>query len=230
MKTLILVAHPRIEDSYSQQFLKHGALAEAATWHVLDDHQPYDIDHEQALLWAHDRIIFQFPLYWYSAPASLKAWQDAVLTRQFAYPSLGGALVGKDLGLAISLGLPEKNYAVGRLEQFSLDQLTAPFQAVANKVGMRFLPTFIIDRFGSQTAPQKQHLLTRYRRLISQPTLGHLANDVDWTVSRLQVLQSQLPADQAQRLGFVIEALETGQQDLSDLTTTLAMIRDAEDQ
>ena len=66
--------------------------------------------------------------------------------------------------------------------------------------------------------------------MISQPTLGHLANDVDWTVSRLQVLQSQLPADQAQRLGFVIEALETGQQDLSDLTTTLAMIRDAEDQ
>ncbi|WP_369404146.1 NAD(P)H-dependent oxidoreductase [Secundilactobacillus oryzae] len=34
--------------------------------------QPIDVEIEQRLLAENDRIIFQFPLYWYSSPASLK--------------------------------------------------------------------------------------------------------------------------------------------------------------
>ena len=35
-----------------------------------------DVDREQARLLAHDVIVFQNPLFWYSTPAILKEWQD----------------------------------------------------------------------------------------------------------------------------------------------------------
>jgi putative NADPH-quinone reductase len=38
-----------------------------------------DVKREQELLSLHDRMILQFPLYWYSTPALLKQWFDVVL-------------------------------------------------------------------------------------------------------------------------------------------------------
>jgi len=45
----------------------------------------------------HDRIVLQFPMYWYSMPPLLKKWLDDVLTYNFAYGSKGDKLKGKDL-------------------------------------------------------------------------------------------------------------------------------------
>ena len=35
---------------------------------------------EQAVLMAHDRIVFQHPFYWYSTPPLMKQWLDELLT------------------------------------------------------------------------------------------------------------------------------------------------------
>lgn len=37
-----------------------------------------DVEREMALLAAADRIVFQFPVYWYAVPTVLKAWFDQV--------------------------------------------------------------------------------------------------------------------------------------------------------
>ncbi|BCG61610.1 hypothetical protein PUR_50350 [Paenibacillus sp. URB8-2] len=63
-----------------------------------------NVEREQQLLLEHDRIVFQFPLYWYSSPSLLKEWQDVVLTYGWAYGSQGMKLHGKEFGLAISTG------------------------------------------------------------------------------------------------------------------------------
>lgn len=126
MKTLIIVSHPEIDNSYTQQFLKRGTELENVTWHELAVNQPIDVEIEQRLLAENDRIIFQFPLYWYSSPASLKNWQDEVLSSHLD-------LSDKHLGLVISTGLPAEAYQPGGEVGFSLAELTKPFQALAKK-------------------------------------------------------------------------------------------------
>ncbi|RXL71629.1 flavodoxin family protein, partial [Citrobacter sp. AAK_AS5] len=44
-----------------------------------------DVAAEQALVRAHDRIVFQFPLFWFSMPPLLKVWFDQVLGYGFVY-------------------------------------------------------------------------------------------------------------------------------------------------
>ncbi|MBF2930826.1 flavodoxin family protein, partial [Pseudomonas aeruginosa] len=65
-----------------------------------------DGEREAARLLAADRIVLQFPIQWYSTPALLKAWQDAVLTRIFyvAYETEGRLLEGTPLMVAATAG------------------------------------------------------------------------------------------------------------------------------
>ena len=70
MQTLVIVSHPEIEASNSQQFLKEAvANQEGVSYHHLESVYPdgqIDIKAEQNLLKDFDRIIFQFPFYWLS--------------------------------------------------------------------------------------------------------------------------------------------------------------------
>ncbi|WP_271895992.1 NAD(P)H-dependent oxidoreductase [Candidatus Phyllobacterium onerii] len=84
-------------------------MPQAKLAHVHEIGQSYptgtiDVDNEQRLIEAHDRIILQFPIYWYSVPAVLKNWIDRVLSHGWAYGRDGDAFVGKELGLAYSTG------------------------------------------------------------------------------------------------------------------------------
>ncbi|MDM5201281.1 NAD(P)H-dependent oxidoreductase [Fictibacillus enclensis] len=146
MKTLVIAVHPNMEGSLvNKTWMNRLHDEEDVTVHDLYAAYPdgtIDVEREQKLLLAHDRIVFQFPLYWYSSPALLKEWQDVVLTYGWAYGSEGTKLHGKELMLAISTGGPEDAYQAGGYNQFSLNELLKPFQATANLTGMRYLPVF----------------------------------------------------------------------------------------
>ncbi|MCM3693614.1 NAD(P)H-dependent oxidoreductase [Neobacillus niacini] len=146
MKTLVIVAHPNLEQSkVNRTWMNRLQQEDNVTVHNLYAHYPtYEIDvkKEQQLLLEHDRIVFQFPFYWYSSPALLKQWQDLVLTYGWAYGSEGTKLRGKEFMLVISTGGPKEAYQAGGFNHFSISELTKPFQATANLTGMRFLPTF----------------------------------------------------------------------------------------
>ncbi|MED1470079.1 NAD(P)H-dependent oxidoreductase [Bacillus salipaludis] len=146
MKTLVIVAHPNLEQSkVNRTWMNRLQQKENVTVHNLYAHYPtfeIDVEKEQQLLLEHDRIVFQFPFYWYSSPALLKQWQDLVLTYGWAYGSEGTNLRGKGFMLVISTGGPEEAYQAGGYNHFSISELTKPFQATANLTGMRFLPTF----------------------------------------------------------------------------------------
>lgn len=72
MKTLVIFSHPNIQKSSSQKFLKASfPTSDSFTYHHLETAYPrgeIDVEREQQLLLAHDRILFQFPFYWYAAP------------------------------------------------------------------------------------------------------------------------------------------------------------------
>ena len=48
-----------------------------------------DVKTEQKILEVSDRIVLQFPIYWYQTPALMKQWFDVVFEYGWAYGSTG---------------------------------------------------------------------------------------------------------------------------------------------
>ncbi|MGM9905783.1 NAD(P)H-dependent oxidoreductase, partial [Lactobacillus sp.] len=113
MKTTIFLFHPDLTASKVNRAL--AAAASEAGFEVRDLYRLYpdweiDVQAEQAAMEASDRIVLQFPMYWYSCPPLLKKWEDLVLEYGWAYGSTGTKLHGKELLLAVSPGAPADNY------------------------------------------------------------------------------------------------------------------------
>ncbi|MED1203033.1 NAD(P)H-dependent oxidoreductase [Heyndrickxia acidicola] len=175
MKTLVIAAHPNLgESKVNKAWMQRLQEEEDVTVHDLYAHYPnfkIDVEKEQQLLLEHDRIIFQFPFYWYSSPALLKEWQDAVLTYGFAYGSEGNKLHGKELMLAISTGGPAEVYQAGGYNHYSISELTRPFQATANLCGMHFLPSFLLQGMMTLTEEKLQESKEALVAYITNPNL-----------------------------------------------------------
>ncbi len=188
MRTLVIVSHPDIQGSGSQQFLKESLPTTSdVTFHHLEACYPdgvIDIRAEQTLLREHDRIIFQFPFYWYSSPAMLKQWQDEVLTESFAFGS-HKALAGKSFGLVVVIGNRESEYQAGGREGYSFSSLTLPFQAMANKVSMQFLKPLGIFQFQYMDEVAKQQLLIRYQQYLVLADIDSLKEREEWLMQAL---------------------------------------------
>ncbi|MCC5802847.1 NAD(P)H-dependent oxidoreductase [Rossellomorea vietnamensis] len=146
MKTLVLVGHPAIEESrMNKAWADRLEKEENITVHHLYKEYPdmkIDVEREQHLLLGHDRIVFQFPFYWYSTPAILKEWQDQVLQYGWAYGSEGTKLHGKEFLVVTSTGGPAGAYQSGGYNHYSMSELLKPLQAMANLTGMTFLPAY----------------------------------------------------------------------------------------
>lgn len=128
------------------------------------------IPREQDLLLAHDIIILQHPMYWYSGPALLKQWLDLVLEHGWAYGMKGTALRGKWLMSAISTGGPEAAYTLEGHHQHTLKQFMLPYEQTAKLCNMHYLPPAAItgahkldDTAIQQKALQYRALLERLR-------------------------------------------------------------------
>lgn len=148
LKTLVIVAHPALHtSSRANQKLAQTAARHATTVHDL--YAAYsgttlNAAHEQQLLLEHDRIILQFPIWWYSCPSLLKQWLDDVLTYGWAYGEGGNKLHGKEWGLAVTAGGSNETYSPQGYNLYSLEQLLRPFEVTASIIGVRFLPIFIV--------------------------------------------------------------------------------------
>lgn len=71
MKTLVLVFHPHLEKSQVNRKLMDIAN-ETGDVTVIDEYAEYpdfhiNVEREQKLIESHDRIVLQFPFYWYSS-------------------------------------------------------------------------------------------------------------------------------------------------------------------
>ena len=147
MKTLVLVFHPDMSASRVNRPLaaKAETLGDDVTVRYMYDIYPdqkVDVAAEQAALEAADRVVLQFPMYWYSTPALLKQWEDDVLLYGWAYGSTGKALAGKELLVAVSTGGPGDDYSHDGSYGYTLTELLRPLQATANMVQMTYLEPF----------------------------------------------------------------------------------------
>ena len=153
-RILVLLAHPSLDRSEVNRPMAE-AIEELDGVTLIDLYAEYpdfqiDIDREQARLVAHDVVVFQHPLYWYSTPAILKEWQDLVLEHGFAYGTEGTALHGKIFFNALTAGGLEAAYCAEGYNHFTIRELLHPIEQTAMLCGMTYLPPFAL--FGSRTA------------------------------------------------------------------------------
>ena len=112
---LVLYAHSRPHLSRVNRKLAAAAQAlPQVSVHDLYEAYPdfyIDVAAEQARLAAADVVVFLHPIQWYSMPALLKEWVDAVLQAGWAYGKDGRALAGKTWWLVATTGSPAEAYA-----------------------------------------------------------------------------------------------------------------------
>ncbi|MFC5651191.1 NAD(P)H-dependent oxidoreductase [Paenibacillus solisilvae] len=155
MKTLVIITHPnmaasRVNKSWLEELQKQGDF----TIHELYKEYPdenIDISKEQKMLKAHDRIIFQYPLYWYSTPPLLKKWFDSVLQYGWAYGPDGSKTEGKEIGVAISTYGSEESYQPTGFNQFTLEEILRPVQALVHFISATYLPHFALSDISNLT-------------------------------------------------------------------------------
>lgn len=222
MKTLVIISHPEIGESSSQQYLLHSLPeSENITVHHLERTYPngeVDIKREQELLKAHDRILFQFPFYWYSSPPLLKKWEDEVLEEHFAYGYKGNKLKGKECGLVLVIGNPEKEYQAGGIEGFSLSELTTPYRALAMKTQMEYIKPLAIYQFQYMKETEKMKLLVQYRQWLTMENPDSLKDREEWMIQELEKTEKNtLPENASFILDQAIEIIEENRMELDEL-------------
>jgi len=159
MKILVLNAHPdlsksRINRAWFDALSQSGTVTIRELANIGGPEMKFDPKSEQELLLAHDRIVFQFPFYWYSAPPVMKAWMDQVLSYGFAYGPGGEKLKGREFLLLVSTGGPADSYGAGGYNNFSMDEMLKPFQQTAILTGMTYLRPFVAHGMAVADADQ----------------------------------------------------------------------------
>ncbi len=151
-KTLILLFHSGPNRSRANAALAAAAArlpgVEVADIHALYPDGRIDADREVARLLSADRIVFQFPIQWYSAPPILKAWENAVLTRMYylAYETEGRLLEGRPLLVAATAGNVPEAYARTGANKFTMAELLRPLEATAHRCGLPWQAPFLLFR------------------------------------------------------------------------------------
>lgn len=165
MKKLVIITHPNIEISrvnkawlsaikdYGDQFMTHFLYAAYPDLRI-------DIQKEQELLLAHDEIIFQFPVHWFSVPFLLKKWIDEVLAFGWAFGPGGDKIKGKKIRFAISAGAHRDSYTTFE----SMEKLFKPFYVTFQYCGCEVLPMHSF--YGAAASPQQEEIEANAREYV----------------------------------------------------------------
>lgn len=168
---LLMLAHPALERSRANRALAKAAKGlSSVTFRDLYETYPdfaVDIEAEQALLVAHDVIVLQFPLFWYSTPALLKEWLDLVWLHGFAYGHEGVALRGKRLLVACTTGASAKAYHALGYNRFTMDEFLRPLEQTAHLCGMIWETPFVVHGAAIKDDAALKAEADRYRARIA---------------------------------------------------------------
>ncbi len=111
-KTLCVVGHPNFQHSKINSTIAKMIATKGIDLHILSDvHSNYqfDVTAEQATITAYEKIVFLFPLYWYSVPSLLKKWIEDVCQYGWAYGDTF-ALEGKEIVFCVTNGANRNKY------------------------------------------------------------------------------------------------------------------------
>ena len=149
MKTLVIVTHPDIEKSViNKKWIDElKKYPEKYTVHQLYEAYPdgkINIAEEQKLMESYDKIVFQFPFYWFSSPPLLKQWLDEVVLYGWAYGSSSGfKLAGKKMSLAVTAGIDEDGYSKSGEYKYTMKELFRPYELTFDYIQADYKEPFV---------------------------------------------------------------------------------------
>jgi glutathione-regulated potassium-efflux system ancillary protein KefF len=167
---LLVYAHPHHTRSVAQRVLLDAVrdLPQVSVNSLYDRYPDFAIDvgAEQAALAKARLVIWQHPLYWYSAPALLKLWFEAVLTRGWAFGDGGTALAGKDCLWVTSTGAAAHDYQPQGMHQHPFEAFEPTIKQTAQFCLMRWLePVVVHGAHRVERSVLEQHAASYRRRL-----------------------------------------------------------------
>jgi len=168
---IVYYAHPGHRYSHVNRQMARAAahIRDITLVDLYSEYPRFDIDvgREQQRLLAHDVILFQFPLFWYSTPSLIKEWQDLVLEHGFAYGTGGDRLAGKVMMLAVTGAGPEEAYTHQGYQHYPVRTFLTPLEQTARLCKMRFPAPYVL--YSSLKAPAAGRVephVDGYRRLL----------------------------------------------------------------
>ena len=118
MKTLVVVGHPDLKASHvNKAWLKaaselpHREVLVHNLSRAMQDDGFFDLRTEHKLLLMADRIILQYPLWWYMPPYLMKRWMDTVWSEGFGWGEGGDKMKHLRIDVAVSCGAPEAAFS-----------------------------------------------------------------------------------------------------------------------
>lgn len=102
-----------------------------------------DVDAERRALEAAEVIVWQHPIYWYTAPALLKLWFEKVLGRGWAYGSRR-ALEGKPCQWVVTTGSLSEGYGEAGVHEHPFEVYEPVVRQTAGFCGMQWLPPLVV--------------------------------------------------------------------------------------
>ena len=181
------MSHPDVAQSASQQFLLAAINGEEQIQirhleAILAEREDYHFDKtiERACLQEADRIILQFPFYWYQCPSVMKQWMDEVLTLNLLQKGKK-----KEFGIVVTVGAKKDRYTAGGSVGFGIEELLRPYQALANQLGWKYHTPFVIYQFQYLPETQKQQLLVDYLYYLENGSY-QFSEKEQWMLNRME--------------------------------------------
>jgi len=176
MKTLVIAAHPALETSrinrkWLDEIRKYPEEITVSSLYEKYPDSVIDIAAEQALVEAHDRIILQFPFYWFNCPPLMKQWLDEVLLEGWAYGEGSWLFEHKTIGLAVSVGVKKQDYSPSGEYLHDMSTLLLPFETTARYLKSVYEEPFIHYGVNSRTSEEElQESAERYAKHLLKAT------------------------------------------------------------
>ena len=172
-KVLVIQAHDdmkisRVNKRFSQE-IEALENVEIRDLKALYPDFKIDVEAEQEAIRKADKIVFQFPMFWFNAPSILKEWMDKVYTIGFAFDISDKGyerreLAGKEFMLAVSMGGHEAAYSG---DYKSVDECLTPYIYTSKFCGMRVVEPFYVYRAMQNLSDEKlEELAPQFKEAI----------------------------------------------------------------
>jgi glutathione-regulated potassium-efflux system ancillary protein KefG len=150
-KVLVILAHDdmkisRVNKRFAQE-LELCENVEVRDIKTLYNDFKIDVRSEQEAIKKADKIVFQFPMFWFNAPSILKEWMDKVYTLGFAFDVTKEGyqrreLDGKEFMLAVSMGGAQEAYDAEKVK--SVNECLTPYIYTSKFCGMRVVEPYYV--------------------------------------------------------------------------------------
>lgn len=136
MKTLIVMGHSnlglsKVNSVWMKELKKNPDEFDVYNLYEGSKQGEFDVLAEQKRIERYDKLIIQFPLYWFNCPPLIKKWLDDVFLDGWAF-GRNNQMKNRKVALLITAGSKESDYAVDGKYHCRLEEVLLPFEFTFN--------------------------------------------------------------------------------------------------